>query len=78
MADSVKCGSLKDKYDICFNSWYQGNYLKERHMVKDSLAACNELMIAYKDCVKNVIMEQRVKNDDSELEFKVIIEERSK
>ena len=65
MAEPIKCVGLKDKYDSCFNSWYQSSYLKERHIAKDSLAACNQLMIAYKDCVKNVIMEQRVMNDDS-------------
>ena len=78
MAESVKCLGLKDKYDECFISWYQVNYAKERHMAKDSLAVCNQLMIAYKNCVKDVIMDQKTKTDDSGLEFKVLIEEHSK
>ena len=77
MADSVKCVDLKDKYDACFNSWYQVNYDKERHLAKDSLSSCNQLMIAYKNCVKGVIMEAKHNNDDAgpDVEFKLNIED---
>ena len=78
MADSEKCVGLQDKYDECFNSWYQVNYAKERHMAKDSLAVCNQLIIAYKNCVKDAIMEQKPKADDSGLGFNVLIEGNSK
>ena len=47
-------------------------------MAKDSLAVCNQLMIAYKNCVKDAIMEQKPKADDSGLGFNVLIEGNSK
>ena len=51
------CQKFKENYDICFNGWYQ-EYSRDRNMAKKTLSHCNEMLQAYKSCLKDVLTEE--------------------
>ena len=60
MADSKQCMKLKDKYDECFNSWYQ-DYYNDKSAAKRNLSVCNKLFISYKACINKVLSDDFLK-----------------
>ena len=57
MADNVDCSKIKEKYDLCFSSWYQ-DYAKDKTAAKKNLSNCNDMLVEYKSCVNQVLSEE--------------------
>ncbi|KAI8902418.1 mitochondrial distribution/morphology family 35/apoptosis [Globomyces pollinis-pini] len=52
---SPECNNLKQKYDLCFNTWYSEKYLQG-----DTTQPCQDLFKEYKACVWKNIKERNI------------------
>jgi len=58
MAES--CDQVKEKYDVCFNSWYT-DYSTDKFYARKNLNKCNQFLAEYKSCVNKTLEEEFLK-----------------
>ena len=56
MAES--CDKVKEKYDACFNSWYNHDYSTDKFNARKNLSKCNQFLAEYKSCINKTLTEE--------------------